>query len=189
MIQQALKFTQNCLNRQLMAQYGLTENAVVLNNVINTSGSVPAKNQNKMVLSLINLEHETNRQFNGRYTSNANGQYTNITPFVRFNMDVMMVSNFDDYDETLKFLDATVAFFQSNTSLSAQNSSDIPAGLEKLEFDVEKISYYDMHSLWSAMGAKYQPSIVYKVRLVTLQANQIEGLPPTITSTSNNINP
>jgi hypothetical protein len=37
-----------------------------------------------------------------------------------------------------------------------------------------------MHSLWTAMGAKYQPSVIYKVRLITIQGNEAEGFVPAI---------
>jgi hypothetical protein len=43
-----------------------------------------------------------------------------------------------------------------------------------------------MHSLWTAMGAKYQPSIVYKARLITIQSYENESFTPAINKTENN---
>ena len=42
-----------------------------------------------------------------------------------------------------------------------------------------------MQSLWTAMGAKYQPSVVYKMRLITIQANEAESFSTAIVQTSN----
>ena len=44
-----------------------------------------------------------------------------------------------------------------------------------------------MHSLWNAMGAKYQPSVIYKMRLITLDANQTEGFESDVLQTSNSL--
>ncbi len=70
-------------------------------------------------------------------------------------------------------------FFKSLTSFS-----NIPEGLDKLHFDNEKITYHQMHSLWTAMGAKYQPSVIYKMRLVTFQGNEAAAFTPAISTIS-----
>jgi len=63
--------------------------------------------------------------------------------------------------------------------------SNIPTGLTKLEFEIEKITYHQMQSLWTAMGAKYQPSVIYKLRLVTIQGNETAGFIPAVSQISN----
>jgi len=78
-----------------------------------------------------------------------------------------------------------IMFFQVNAILDAHSYANIPSGLSKLEFDIEKINYQQMQGLWTAMGAKYQPSVLYKLRLVTIQANETDGFIPAIRSTSN----
>jgi hypothetical protein len=43
-----------------------------------------------------------------------------------------------------------------------------------------------MHSLWTAMGAKYQPSVIYKIRLITIQGSEPESFAPGVTQVANN---
>lgn len=189
MINNALQFTSNVLNQFLKNRFGLDESKVLLNNLIDSNGAIPAANQNKIILSLINIEKETNKPFYGNHQQIANGNYVNTSPAERYNLDVLISSNFDDYNETLKFLTAVITFFQVNTFIDAGKFSNIPAGLTKLEYEIEKITYHNMQSLWTAMGAKYQPSVLYKMRLITIQANEAVSFTTAIAQTSNLVTP
>jgi hypothetical protein len=175
MINKALQFTCDSLDQFLKNRFSLDERKVILNNLIGSDGSIPTVNQNKVVISLINVEKETTKAFNVRNHQLSNGSYVNVNPAERFNLDILVSANFDDYSETLKFLNAVILFFQVNTALTVNSSSAIPKGLDKLEYDIEKLTYQEMHSLWTAMGAKYQPSVIYKMRLLTIQGFEAEG--------------
>ena len=185
MINQSLQFTNKLLGQFLKNRFGLDEEKIVLNYLVDVNGSFPKMNQNKVVLSLINVEKETNQPFYVKNRQLESGNYSSFNPVERYNLDILISSNFDDYTESLKFLDAIIYFFQINNYLDASTSSSIPEGLSKLEFEYEKISYHQMHSLWTAMGAKYQPSIIYKMKLVKVQANETIGIIPAVTNTNN----
>lgn len=185
MIGKALQFVNDVLDQFLRNRFGLDESKVILNNLIESSGAVPQENQNKVVISLINVEKETAKAFYVRNQRLDNGSYADVNPSERYNLDLLLSSNFDNYRETLKFLNAVMVFFQANNCVDASSFANIPAGLEKLEFDIEKITYREMQNLWTAMGAKYQPSVIYKMRLLSIQGNEAAGYAPAITRTSN----
>jgi hypothetical protein len=63
MIDEALSYLKDILDQQLRNQFDIAGNMVVLNNLVDSSGGLPLKNQNKLVLTLINLEHETSKPF------------------------------------------------------------------------------------------------------------------------------
>ncbi len=189
MLDKALQFTSTVLNQFLKVTFSLNENKVVINNLISPNGDIPEGNKNKMVLSLLNIEQETNKQFYGRNQQLEDGSFKNVNPAERFNLDLLFSSNFQDYSETLKFLNATIQFFQANSTMDRQRYSNLPEGIDRLNFDIEKISYHEMHSLWSAMGAKYQPSVIYKMRLVSIQADETIQTIPSVTGTNNNTLP
>lgn len=186
MLMQSLQFTVNVLDQYIRNKFQLDESKVILNNIIDSNGSIPTKNENKIVLSLINIEQETLQPFYVRNQKLANGNYGELNPSQRFNLDLLITSNFDDYNESLKFLNAVIQFFQSHVVLDATAFSNIPKNLNKLEFEIEKLNYNQMHSLWTAMGAKYQPSLVYKARLITIQSYDNESFIPAINKTENN---
>jgi len=187
MINKALQFTNDVLDQFLKTRFGLEESKVLLNNLIDSNGSIPEINQNKVVISLINIEKETAKPFYNRNKQLANGSYATINQAERYNLDVLLSSNFNNYTETLKFLNAVILFFQVNNYLDSNISANIPLGLERLEFEIEKITYHQMQSLWTAMGAKYQPSVIYKIRLITIQGDEVNGFEPSITQTANYI--
>ena len=172
MIEKAMQFTNDVLNQFLRNKFGLEERNVLINSLVEADGSIPKINQNKLIISLINIVQETNKQYYNTSRKIENGNYSNVHPTERYNLDILMAANFDDYKESLKFLNAGIQFFQSNPSLDAKKYSSFPTELNKLEFEIEKISYHQMHSLWTAMGAKYQPSVIYKMRLVSVQSEE-----------------
>jgi len=185
MINKALQFTSDVLDQFLRNRFGLDESKVILNNLIESNGAVPEVNQNKIVISLINVEKETLKPFYQRNQRLTGGSYSELSPAERFNLDLLISSNFENYNETLRFLNSVLVFFQVNHTLDASVSSSIPAGLNKLEFEIERITYHQMQSLWTAMGAKYQPSVIYKMRLITIQGDQPDGFTTAISSTAN----
>jgi hypothetical protein len=187
MISKALPFTCDVLDQYLRNRFGLSESKVIMNNLIESSGSIPQINQNKIILSVINVEQETLKAFYGRSKMLAGGNYADVNPSERFNIDLLIGSNFDDYAETLKFLDAVILFFQIHPYLDANAFSNIPSGLTRLEFDIEKINYVQMQGLWTSMGAKYFPSVIYKMRLMTYQGNQVDQIMPVVSQTSNQV--
>lgn len=189
MISKALKFSSQSLNQYLKNSMGLDEDKVVLNNLIESNGELPKENQNKVVISLINIEQETNRPFRSNNIPVNNNQYNEVSLSEKYNLDILISANFDDYEESLKFLDAVLLFFQINPSLDARYFALMPEGLTKLEFDIEKIAYSQMHNLWTAMGAKYQPSLLYKIRLVTIQGNEARTFNTAVLQTTNNVAP
>lgn len=176
MIQTALVFIRKKLDQYLVNHFALEESITVLNHLTNQDSSSPKKNQNKMVLTLINLDYDTNKQYqNTKHRAGDNGT-VKVNPAVQFNLDLLLTASFDDYEEALKFLNASIAFFQSHNSLNVKSTPDLPVGIKALNFEIENSSFSEIHNLWSAMGAKYQPSIIYKVRHVTVQGNEIKDV-------------
>lgn len=185
MIDKALEFTCDVLGQFLRNRLSPDENKLVLNTIIDPDGTVPKENQNKLVLTLINIDNETNRPFYVRNEKTPDNQFSNISLSERFNLYILISANFDDYREGLKFLNAAILYLQAHTRLDMQEFPQMPSGLTRVELDIEKITYHQMHSLWTSMGAKYQPSVIYKMRLVTLQSGNVSGFTPAINQTQN----
>lgn len=190
MIEQALQFTSKTLNQFIKNKFNLDENKVLINPIIDQKGDVPLENQNKIILSLIHIEQETTKQFYNRTQQTASGNYVKKPLTHRYNLYTLVTPNFDNYSETLKFLDASISFFQNNPMIDATTNSNIPEELNRLEFELQKgENYMQMQNLWTALGAKYQPSIIYKIRLVTIVSDQIDGFDSAITKISNKAKP
>lgn len=184
MIQTALVFIKKKLDQHLVNRFNLDESIAVLNHLISQDGNYPQKNQNKMVITLINLDYDTFKQFQNPTQRAKDNGIVKSNPSIQFNLDLLFTACFDDYEEALKFLTATITFFQSNNTFNLKTNPDIPDGITMLNFEIEKTSYFEIHNLWNAMGAKYQPSIIYKVRHVSIQNSEIKAVSNAVMNTN-----
>jgi hypothetical protein len=186
MLEEAFNYTLQALNQFLSNRFGLDESIAVSNTLVDASGNIPTNNQNKLVLSLINIEQETNKPFHKSYTTNGDGEYVKATPSQRYKLHVLLSANFDDYREALKFLNAGMLFFQIYAVLDATRHAFSLGKVEKLEFEMENISFNEMHSLWNALGAKYQPSAVFRMRMITIGTQEMTAAVPAIRQVETN---
>lgn len=167
MIQSTLEAITNALNQYLLKKINLDESIVLLNRIVDSNGSIPLSNQNKLVLSLINIEKETAKPYYSGNQKQSDGSYSIENRQERYNLSVLLSANFNDYNEALKFLNAGISFFQTYPIFDKNNFSTLPSNLEKLVFEMDKIDFHQMHNLWTSLGANYQPSVVYKVSIVS----------------------
>jgi hypothetical protein len=185
MIHKALQFTTDILDQFVKNEFGLDESKVLLHNLVGSDGLPPEANRNKVVISLINIEKETAKAFFEPEQRAVNGDYANVSLPERFNLDLLISSNFDDYGEALKLLDAVILFFQVNTVIHAASFSNIPPGIATLDFNLEKLTYNQMQGLWMGLGATYKPSIIYKMRLTAIPEQKTAAAIPLVRQVSN----
>ena len=95
-----------------------------------------------------------------------------------------MTANFsgNNYAEALKFLSGSISYFQRHPVLTRQTTPDMDSRIEKLVLDIENLSIQDMSNLWSSLGGKYMPSILYRIRMVTFDSDEMTGRQPIVTT-------
>ncbi len=191
MINEALKFITEKLNNYLKSSFDLVSDGAVLSNIVNSDGSVPVGAHNKVVVTLINVEKETSTKYNGSFHSQqANGTTSTISyPPLFLNLDVLFSANFDLYEESLKFLSKTILYFQSSPVFTGQQYPDFPSDINKLIFDMEKLSYREAAHLYESLGAKYLPSAIYKMKMLCVDGDQITNEVANISGTSPQVTP
>lgn len=79
---------------------------------------------------------------------------------------ILVHSNFEYYAESLKLLDSTIDFFIENPIFNAASSPNFPVELSRISLESINLTIEQICNLWSSIGANYQPSVLYKVRLV-----------------------
>lgn len=169
MINAALQFLATRLNNRLRTKQSLQENLVVVSRLFENDGRESEQSINKLNLFLVNVSSESNARKNATTTFDG---YRNVVPSkqVFLNLDVMIAANFknSNYSESLRYLSKTISFLQDHTVFDRTNSPDMPIGLEKMFLDMENMGIQELNSLWSILGGKYVPSVLYKVRAVAL---------------------
>jgi len=106
MIAKALTFVSDFLNHQIKMSYGIDDDRVVVSSLINPDGSVTDNIENKVIVSLINLEHETAANGSKNYVSGANDSFGKVARPVYLNLYLLVSANYNsgNYMEALKML-------------------------------------------------------------------------------------
>lgn len=176
MLDKVLLFIANHLNKNLKLTYGLTEDMAIPGSLINLDGSVTNTIENKIILSIINLEQEKVVKHSGEFISSTGGKYGRVNPPIFLNLYLLISANYnaENYLEALKMLSAIIKFFQSSAVFTSSAYPDLDSSIERLTFEVYNIPVRELSHIWSGIGAKYVPSIVYKVRMIGVQGGQIK---------------
>ena len=180
MIDTALNFMLGELNSYLVASSSGRESAAVLSSLANPDGSVPLAIDNKIVLSLVNIEKETAMGTTG-FVSRMGANFGRSNPTLYLNLFVLVSASFGNYSTSLNQLSQSISFFQGKPSFDAQNSVGFPAGFEMLTMELVSLSMAELSTLWAVLGANYLPSAVYKMRMATVQKDWISEPVPAIT--------
>ncbi len=173
MIHAAVSHIANQLNQFLKRSFDLGEDVVVMSNIVEQDGSLAPNVNNKLVVFLVNVEKETATP---RHTGFGSSEWSASSyPPVFLNLYVMVAGNFSggNYPEALKFLSNAVSFFQRQPVFDHQTTPDMDRRISKLILEIENLNFQDLSSLWGVLSGKYQPSILYKVRMVSFEAGDI----------------
>ena len=182
MIDDALHIISEQLNQFLKLRFDMTENMVTLSYVVNQDGSVANDEKNKVIFSLVDISEEVFANGQGQYRSSQYGEYV-ARPDMHLNLQVGFFAYFNpgNYNEALKFTSAVIQFFHSKPSFTQQNTPALAdRGIEKLHFEILHLDSNSKNNLWATLGAKYMPSIIYKVRAVMIEDASVQGYLETI---------
>jgi hypothetical protein len=127
-----------------------------------------------MYLSLINLEEERTLKNTSHYVR-RNGSLEYQEPPLYLNAYLLFVSNFENYNVSLLHLSKTIELFQSKHVFSSENETvdnPFPSTLEKLIFDFYNLNFEQLNHLWGVLGGTYLPAVLYKVRMIEVQADE-----------------
>ncbi|MFA5330608.1 MAG: DUF4255 domain-containing protein [Prolixibacteraceae bacterium] len=184
MIHTALTYIRDILNENFKNEFSISENKVVLSNIVKADGSNAQNVDGKIVFFLVSLDEEATLKNNlNRFSSQVNGSFAQKTPTLHLNMQILFCANFDSsvYIEGLSYLSALIRFFQVNRKLSLEGSNS--GNINKLSFELCKLDYAQLSHLWSAIGSKLMPSVLYKVGMLVFDDAPIERIIPAIKET------
>lgn len=185
MIDKAMNFIVGEINNLLSTRFQSNEKMAVLSSVANPDGTLPQGIENKIVLSLINVEREASANGSSWPMRQLQEGFGRVSPPLGLNLLVLVTASFSgNYGEALKVLSNVVGFFQSKPSFNAQSSAAFPPDLEKLSLELVNLSIHELNNVWSILGAKYMPSIAYKVRMLVVQENWVSERVPPVTAPS-----
>lgn len=121
---------------------------------------------NKMVMSLLNVERETSGGISAPVQRRAGESYVRLQPPLLLNLNVILAAVFDkrQYAVSLSVLTDTLRFIQSMPRFT----------VEGMDYTIEIVSLspQDLNNVWTLLGGQYYPSVVCKIRRLTLDAEK-----------------
>lgn len=176
MIDAAIGHVATELNQYIRRTFSLSEDMVVISNLLEQDGALSVQVNNKLALFLVNIEKDTTPQQVAPSFGPGAERLVESTPPLHLNLYLVIAGNFSgsNYTEGLKFISAAVSFFQRQPMMDQNTTPGLDRRIARLMFDIENTSMQDLSSMWGMLSGKYLPSVLYKVRMVTFDAGDIE---------------
>lgn len=151
------------LNEFIRNELNLQEDMVLLTNPVDIKGNVNSQIDNKLCVFLQHLEEERLIK-NGSYQTNGG-----MNPPMHFSLYLMFVANFPDpnYLESLRYISLVLEYFQGIRVFDRSNSPLLSINVEKVSMEYVNLDINELNNVWSLMGLKYMPSVLYKLKLLS----------------------
>jgi hypothetical protein len=170
MLDVAMKFLKDFLNQEITT----TADPVVLGNITKESDIV----QDKIHLSLVNVEEERILK-DVTYTRRMNpgdNFYSVVNPELHLNLYVLVTYQYEgqNYEEALKQLGNVVTVLQGKYVFSKPDFMK-PAYevLQQIVVELYTQTLDQNSNMWQALGEKLTTSLLYKMRVIAIQANKV----------------
>jgi hypothetical protein len=189
MITKALEVITEELNIFLSRKVSRYRNAdtAILSDLVDQEGKfiiiADEKNpRDNLILTLINVEEETIGKSQVPYIRNLDHSINLVNPDIKLNLYVLFsaFSNMEAserYGNCLGLVDYVVRFFQAKSVFNHQNTPNLNPEIEKLIAELICPTFEQQNYLWGSLGAKYMPSVLYKIRMLNIREieDSIEG--------------
>jgi len=166
MIHELLPLVCGELNDYFLSQFDAGEDKIVLSGIVNQDGSVAIKEENKVIVSLINIERDG---------SNQNSTSGTLPP-VHINLYVSFAAYFNpnNYPEALKFVSGVIGFFQGKPIFDPSNTPGLNPSITRVTVEMVNVPFSELGHLWGVIGGKYLPSVIYRFRTLHIEEDLIE---------------
>jgi len=100
----------------------------------------------------------------------ADGVRLKVEPEIRLNLYVLFVARFpDDYYRSLHHLSGVIRYFQNHRVFNQENSPELKEDISHLVVELLTPTFSEQNELWGTLRAAYQPSALYKIKMVVFQ--------------------
>lgn len=149
----------------VMGNIALSENADQNNSI-----------KDRIVASVINIAEESSLKNAPHFERSGNqARYRNAPVFI--NMYLLFSANYADYGTALKRLSNVVTFFQGKNVFTLKDSPGEASQTEdsselRLIMELFALTFEQVNYVWASLGGKQMPFVLYKVRMLQVQADR-----------------
>ena len=159
----------DCIQRELSPAI---VNAVAGNiGEILTAGGANPVNDVDIVISLVNIEENRISRDPRNYVHNGTNAVLK-NPAVHLNLTLLFTALRSEtaYGLALQNIQRVVQFFQRKYVFDHSNTPILDPGIEKLILEMVSMNLEQLNQLWVMQGGRYQPSVMYNLRMVTIDS-------------------
>jgi hypothetical protein len=111
------------------------------------------------------------------------GREISLPPELKLNATLLVSARYTQYSNALAQLSRVLNFFHTRPLFTPAESSGLPEGVDRLAMDLLSYGPEQTHQLWTCLGARHLPSLVYRMRLIVLpEQPTANGLSPPVTT-------
>lgn len=161
---------------------GLAKSVVAENiGILETNSTNTGRIEDNVALTLLNLGEEiTLKNFPNQVNQGSKVIYKNN--IINLNLYILFSANRSTYIKSLNDISKIIEFFQgkrlftqANTVYDRNNTS--MANIENFRFTVELYTptFEEMNFIWGTLGGRQLPSALYKVSMIQIERNIVQG--------------
>ena len=138
---------------------------------------------------MVNIEEEKTLKNGPIYVQN-NGGLSKKNPTIYLNLYLLFSCSHKSYETSLRNISNLISVLQAKQVFTPENSvssASFPVNVEKIILDLFSLNFEQINHLWGVMGGRYQPSVLYKARLLAIQVSDL-GPVATIEEIASNSN-
>ncbi len=182
MISQFIAFLKNDLNSFITNKKGVNENFVLFANLNNINEN-PQGADNKIIISIVNIEEEKLLKSPDNYTKTATEiNYKKPAVWLNFICLFTYYTKSNENYDGIDLLANVVQYFQSRPRIDKTTAvvpEAFPAMYEDFRAEFVSLNYEQTNYLWGLFGGKYHPSVIYKFKTIPIDNLDITpGGPP-----------
>ncbi|MBL8350900.1 MAG: DUF4255 domain-containing protein [Burkholderiaceae bacterium] len=133
---------------------------------------------NAITVLLLNIEQETSQRSADPYLRTpGEASLRKLQPEIRLNLYVLFVARFKVYEEGLNQLSLVIRFLLMNRALDQAGTPGLPASIDKLVLELVTMPLAEQNEIWSALRISYQPSVLFRVRMVVFRDAEGAAVP------------
>ena len=168
MIKETLTFLEDTVNDYFDVRLGpSTEDRLVIDNIAKLADNDINGESSRAILSLVNLEEDRIAKNPLNHVRTDDGiSYRN--PPMLFNLYALFAITTSTYTTALETLALVIQCFQGRCTFDRADHPKLPRGLEQLHLELITLNFEQINHLWSTLGGKYYPSVLYKVKVVSI---------------------
>jgi hypothetical protein len=180
MIHLAMTTVREDINAFFKRRYRESKDRILLSGFSDPQGNLPADAEDNIFFLLTRISQEMNIAAGGK-TERAPGLVPHVREPAFLNLHVMFAAMYRRYETGLQALSEVIAYLQGKPVYTVQNTPKMDPSLGTLAFKMVTVDYAQQSYLWGALGAKYAPSVLYSLRLLTVGEERIEAMAPAMT--------